>query len=616
MRELNLGMNFFGGHDTGIFAIFDDDCYGLLEERVTRFKHDALFPIDAIEEMLRYKRIDPKAIEQLHVGVATLEFENRLLPQMSYEMTQSLRSMLTPPDSPLFIKEYTRKKEALRDKGRFSQMMTFLTNPHGRRYLMMQLTGKKRPLREIVMTHLQRIFVHAKIDLSFYEHHLCHAYSSFYASDFAEAMIFSFDGYGDGLFAKLYLADKEGRFTPIGESANVYVPNTEKYAFADNGKLSVGNIYSIFTHLLGFTPLADEGKVEALAAFGDHRNSLYERLTEGYRIDGEHLAIRLDASVYDALFAPASIKHIFKELSREEIAAAVQRFAEETALSLLRAAQKRHPASALALCGGVTANVIMNLRIFETLFKHLFITPAMGDDGIAQGAALLKLFERFPQKRGEFRFPQMPYLGSAYTEEEVEAALQKGDYAYEYLGEAAWERAAELVASGKIGALFSGRMEFGPRALGNRTIVADVRNREIQKILNKEIKNRPLFQPFCPSILEEERERLFEKSYPNKHMTIAFRLKEEHAEAIPGAVHVDLTARAQFVEKRDNPRYYRFLKKIRELTGYGVAINTSFNRHGRTMVLSPEHALRDFADTNLDFLVMEGYLIQRGEDGV
>ncbi len=611
MKELTLGMNFFGGHDTGIFAIFEDDCYGLLEERVTRFKHDALFPLGAIEEMLRYKRIDPEKVERLHVGVATLEFENRLLPEKSYEMTRALRSMLSSPGEPLYIKEYTRKKEALRQKGKLAQSAAFLADPDGRRYLRMQLTGKKRPLREIVTNHLKRIFPRSKLDLNFYEHHLCHAYSSFYASDFEEAMIFSFDGYGDGLFAKLYLVDKEGKFEPIGESANVYVPNTRKYDFADNGYLSVGNIYSIFTHLLGFTPLADEGKVEALAAFGDYRNALYERLCEGYAIDEERLSIRLDASVYDALFAPESIERIFDDLSREAIAAAVQHFAEESALALLRAAKRRHLASALALCGGVTANVIMNLRIFETLFDDLFITPAMGDDGIAQGAALLKYFERFPDRKKEFRFPQMPYLGSAYTKEEIEPLLLNGRYRYEDLGEAAWEKAAELVAAGKIGALFSGRMEFGPRALGNRTIVADVRNKEIQKILNKEIKNRPLFQPFCPSILEEERERLFERSYPNKHMTIAFRLKREHAEAIPGAVHIDLTARAQFVEEHDNPRYYRFLKKIRDLTGYGVAINTSFNRHGRTMVLSPEHALQDFADTNLDFLVMEGYLIQR-----
>jgi carbamoyltransferase len=213
--------------------------------------------------------------------------------------------------------------------------------------------------------------------------------------------------------------------------------------------------------------------------------------------------------------------------------------------------------------------------------------------------------------KDSFRFPTMPYFGSSYSKDEVKSTLDDANLSYIDLKDEAYIKAAEYIVDGKIGALFHGRAEFGPRALGNRSIIADVRNRDIQKIINKDIKNRPLFQPFCPSMIIDERKRLFEKSYDNKHMTIAFKLKEEFKEEIPGSVHVDLTARVQFVSPEDNPNYYKMIKKVKELTGFGVIINTSFNKHGRTMVLTPEDAIVDFKDTNLDFMVIEGFLVEK-----
>jgi len=205
----------------------------------------------------------------------------------------------------------------------------------------------------------------------------------------------------------------------------------------------------------------------------------------------------------------------------------------------------------------------------------------------------------------------MPYFGSSFSKNEVEEALQKSGLKYEFLGDEAYKKAALKITKGEIGAIFQGRCEFGPRALGNRSIVANVRDEDIQKKINSSIKNRPLFQPFCPSILIVEKDRLFEKAYDNKHMTIAFRLKEEFKDAIPGSVHVDLTARVQFVSKEDNKNYYTLLQEIKKLTSFGVIINTSFNKHGRTMVLNPKQAIIDFLDTNLDFMVMEGFWVQR-----
>ena len=179
------------------------------------------------------------------------------------------------------------------------------------------------------------------------------------------------------------------------------------------------------------------------------------------------------------------------------------------------------------------------------------------------------------------------------------------------MGDEWYVRAAESIANDKIIGVFQGRMEFGPRALGNRSILANPTNPDTRLKINSTIKNRPPFQPFCPSILEEERERLFESSFSHKHMAIAFRMKEEYWERLPSAIHIDGTARPQFVEEKDNPNYFRLLKELKELTGFGVALNTSFNLHGRTIVRKPEDAIVDFVDCKMDELYLEGFLIRR-----
>lgn len=609
MESLIIGFNFYGGHDSSICALFKDDVYALSQERITRYKHDAMYPIDAIHEMIRFKKIDTKKIKRLYVGVASQDFEQLQFNQYNYELTQTLRDLIKNERDEIYLKTYIQEKEQLQNSTRLHKLTHFLTHKNGLKYLYLTLKGKQISLKEMVGQHLQRIFPNATIDISFYEHHLTHAYATYFSSDFEKSLVFTFDGYGDKYFSKVYLASNKNKpLIEVGNSKNVYVENLQQYEFADRGYTSIGNIYSIITHLLGFTPNADEGKVEALAAFGNHDNTLYHQLIDATKIDETNLSILLDATKLNTLFAQPSLDTIFKTLSREDISAAIQQYTQDITVQYLHAVKKQYPYENLAIAGGVTANVIMNMEIFENLFENLYIMPAMGDDGISQGAAIMCALD---QKKEITPFSKMPYFGSSYGLEEIQDVLDKSDYSYEYLGEEAYDKAAEMICDGKIGALFHGRCEFGPRALGNRSIIADVRNKDIQKIINKDIKNRPLFQPFCPSMLAQERERLFEKSYDNKHMTIAFKLKEKFAKKIPGAVHVDHTARVQFVSQEDNPNYYRLIKKVKELTGFGVIINTSFNKHGRTMVLTPQHALKDFKDTNLDFMVMEGYLILR-----
>ena len=610
MSSLTLGFNFFGGHDTSIFAIFDDDFYGLSQERITRIKHDSIFPLDALHEMLHFKKIDPADITTLNIGIATEAFAKRMFNEYAYEMTISLRKMIQKDDEYLYIKKFVQEKEKLQNSGKMHMLKSFMIQREGRKYLRMQILGSDMTLEDIIRKHLQQTFPNAVLNLKFYEHHLTHAYAAYYASSLDKALVFTFDGEGDGYFSKLYCVEN-GNFKKVGSSQNRYVPNMQKYDFADSGYASIGNIYSIFTYLLGFTPNADEGKVEALAAFGNHENKLYDALCHSVQIDTQNLSIELCAEHLNALFEENHLQSILAKLSKEDISAAVQKFTEKIAWEYLQVAKEKYKPEAICLAGGVTANVIMNMKVFEELFPDIYIIPAMGDDGISQGAAVMMHLEQNPSEKESFRFPQMPYFGSSFSKEEIQQALDHEGLSYIWMGENAYEQAAEMIVDGKIGALFHGRCEFGPRALGNRSIIADVRNKDIQKKINKEIKNRPLFQPFCPSILDEERERLFEKSYENKHMTIAFKLKENFKDEIPGAVHVDLTARVQFVSEEDNPNYYALIKRVKELTGFGVIINTSFNKHGRTMVLTPRHAIVDFKDTNLDFMVMEGFLVTR-----
>jgi carbamoyltransferase len=205
----------------------------------------------------------------------------------------------------------------------------------------------------------------------------------------------------------------------------------------------------------------------------------------------------------------------------------------------------------------------------------------------------------------------MPYWGPEFSKKEVEEELKKWEkeIAYLDLGDNWEDIVAELIANGKIVSIFQGRMEFGPRALGNRSVLGDPRTMKTRDRINSTIKRRPWFQPFAPSVLAEEKDRLFEKAYLNKHMTMAFRVKKVYWDKIPSAMHVDGTARAQFVEKKDNPSYYKIIEKFKEKTGYGIIVNTSFNLHGRTIVMTPEHAIRDFIDCGIDAMVIEGFLV-------
>jgi carbamoyltransferase len=436
-----------------------------------------------------------------------------------------------------------------------------------------------------------------------------------------KAILVTFDGWGDGFFSKIYLYDKN-QLDYVCGSKTVYVKNVQRYKFIndlDSSVISVGHIYSIFTYLLGFTPNADEGKVEALAAYGNHDNFLFYDLKATTLVDEKKLEISFDIDKLNHLFNKANLNKIMSELKSEDIAASVQKYLEDVSLSYFTAIKNKFPIKNLCLSGGVAANVIMNMKIFEEIFNNIYIVPAMGDDGLAAGAYAASIIDSFgfdyfiEHVKNHLQKQCMPYFGPSWSQKEVVNILKLycDKINFYYLGDIWPAKAAELICNGQIGAIFQGKMEWGPRALGNRSIIADVRQENIHKILNKEIKNRPEFQPFCPSILIEEKDRLFEKAYNNRHMTCAFKMKNQYRSILPGAIHVDGTSRVQFVDEKSNKTFYKLLQEVKKRTGFGVVINTSFNKHGRTIVFTPEDAVIDFLDTNLDFLIIEGYFVEK-----
>ncbi|MDC1066364.1 carbamoyltransferase C-terminal domain-containing protein, partial [Candidatus Pseudothioglobus singularis] len=390
-----------------------------------------------------------------------------------------------------------------------------------------------------------------------------------------------------------------------GESKAHYMGEGDKF-------LSIGRLYNYFTKAMDLRPNSDEGKVEALAAFGEPDKDLYGDLMKATLINKDLLSIDFDNKLIEPFYDLSWLKKQRNKIGDESFCASIQSYLEDIMVNYLNIAYEKYPTPNLCISGGVAANIIMSLAIYErTNFKNIYIYPAMADDGLAIGSAILTALSLGEDIKWLKDF-NMPYFGDAYSRAEVKRSLDNFDNIfYDDLGDDWPEVAAMSVSQGKICALFHGQMEFGPRALGNRSIIANPMIENTRQKINATIKRRPSYQPFCPSILEEERVRLFETSFSHKHMAIAFRMKQKFIKDLPCAVHIDGTARPQFVEMEDNPNYYRYLKALKSITGYGVSLNTSFNLHGRTIVRTPEDAIIDFIDCNLDELFIEGYRVKR-----
>ena len=597
------------GHDSALCLLDTDEksIFAMSTERVTRIKHDQL-DITPILEKYKFSKID--YVAHSYSDFADKAQDGELREKMIYnkEIEKALRIIIKPSYiQDLNISRIKKNMAIFRALFTdFSAVKSYYSAKFKRSLVNETPEGNKKAFVENIKINFKKFGLRPKKVL-FYEHHLCHAIPSYYLSPFngEKVIAMTIDGQGDGFFSKIYFFEGTKSFKLIGQSSADFIGGGDRF-------LSIGRIYNLFTQAMDLRPNSDEGKVEALAAFGSADKDLLTLLNNATNIDKNSLSIEFDIQKIQYFYDIEWLKNQRQKIGDENFCATVQSYLEDTVVDYLNAVYKKYPINNLCLSGGVAANIIMSLQIYErTNFKNIYVLPPMGDEGLAIGSAILAAID-LDQDVAWLRDFKMPYFGDSYTREEVKLALQKfNNISFEDVEKNWPEEAAKSVAKGKICALFHGRMEFGPRALGNRSIVADPGQDNIRQRINSTVKRRPSYQPFCPSILEEDRVRLFKDSFAHKHMAIAFRMKEEFISDLPCAVHVDGTARPQFVEEEDNPNYYRYLKALKELTGYGVSLNTSFNLHGRTIVRTPHDAIVDFIDCNIDELYIEGFRVKR-----
>ena len=463
-------------------------------------------------------------------------------------------------------------------------------------------------VNKIIIDFCAKSQIKPLVKIEKHDHETSHAYSAYFLSPFIKipkVCILTLDEHGDESFSKLFIVENR-KFKEIGSSKVIRKKLNDGFYVT-----SIGSLYSNFTEALGFVRSSDEGKVEALAAFGKPIHSIMKDLKKTITVKNYEFFVNEENywKYCDKKYL-GSLKNEFKD---EDLARTIQDFLEFIVVSLIKKIKKDFAVNHLCIAGGVAANVIMNLKIYEECsIKNLFICPPMGDDGSALGAAIKSAVEN-KLDCDWISSLIMPYFGPVFSVAETENELIKrqNDITYKFIGNS-WPIVAGLdVSKNKIIGVFNGKMEFGPRALGNRSIIANPLDPSARQRINNEIKRRHKFQPFCPSVLEEDRLVLFSDSFSHKHMAIAFRMKDKFLDILSSAIHVDGTARPQFVEKYDNPEFYRLIEAVKKETGFGIVINTSFNLHGRPVVYQIDHAVDDFLDCGLDKLFINGFEVNK-----
>ena len=489
-----------------------------------------------------------------------------------------------------------------------------------------RLLGLKLKIHRAVHRCLQ-----ADVRLLFSEHHMSHAASAFYPSPFDEAALLTLDGVG------------EWSTTSIGRGFGADVEIMEEIHFPH----SLGLLYSAFTSYCGFKVNSGEYKLMGLAAYGQ---PTYEKLIRDHLIDvRDDGSYRLNTGYFGFVSSDRMTNERFHQLfeglprspesriTRREmdLAASIQKVIEDAVITLATHARELTGMRNLALAGGVALNCVANGKLLQQrIFDRIWIQPAAGDAGSALGAALLATHQYFELPRArrsaEAKDGQKgSYLGPRYTNQEIKAFLNYQNCPYvEVSDEERAELVARLLAEQKVVGYMVGRMEFGPRALGSRSILGDARNERMVSTMNLKIKFRESFRPFAPSVLRERVQDYFELDEPSPYMLLVAAVKHERRVAselssnddmiaainvkrsdIPAVTHIDYSARIHTVDEVDKPDFYALLKSFESLTGEGIVINTSFNVRGEPIVCSPRDAYRCFMRTEIDVLVMENCVL-------
>ena len=466
---------------------------------------------------------------------------------------------------------------------------------------------------------LAGIQLNKRTRIHYVEHHRAHLASAFFASPFEEAAVVSVDGFGD--FSSVMWG--------VGKGSEIQVLGSVRFPH------SLGLFYTAFTQFLGFPKYGDEYKMMGLAAYGKPRflpqvrdviqtRDAQCRLNLDYFLhhsqgvdmtwdSGEPFLGTVFSGKFSDVFGKTRVARSEILSEHADLAASVQAVLEENYFALLNTVYERTGLKRLCLAGGVALNCAANGKIFErTPFQEVYIQPAAHDAGTSIGAALYVQHQVLKQPR-QFVMSHV-YYGPEYAEADIGGVLEDSGAGYHRLEERELlDRTARAIADGKIVGWFQGRMEFGPRALGNRSILADPRRKKMKDILNSRIKYREPFRPFCPSILAEATSDYFEIDHPSPFMVMAYRIKPHMQERIAAVTHGDGTGRLQTVERDVNPLYWGLIKRFEEITGVPVLLNTSFNEN-EPIVNTPAQALDCFLRTQMDMLVMGPFVLTKSEN--
>ena len=580
-------------HDSAVALIENGEIiYASQEERFSRIKHDSNFPNKALKNLLETCKLDLIDVDYVvFFEKPFLKFERLIETYLDFAprgLKQFLFSM------PIWLKEKLFMK------------------------------------REII-ENLKKISPKFNENFFFFsEHHLSHAASAFFPSPFKKALIFTADGVGE--WATTSVA--------VGENNSIKIKKEINYPN------SLGLLYSAFTYYIGFKVNSGEYKLMGLAPYG---KPIYSDLIEKKLIDiKEDGSFRLDQSYFDYSTGFKMTNEKFSKLFKKEvrkpeskiqkfhmdIAASIQKVTEKIILKILKSLKQEFNLDNLCLAGGVALNCVANGLIQrEKIFKNIWIQPAAGDAGGSIGSALAVWHMHLKKRRVLTKNDKMngSYLGPSYNLNSIKGELEKIGAHFKILEKRKMLRTvAKMISQGKAIGWFQGKMEFGPRALGCRSILADPRNKLMQKQLNLKIKFRESFRPFAPSILEEQSKNWFDLDCKSPYMLVVSDVKKNKLikiksnfnllstinqvrSVVPSITHIDNSARIQTVSKNSNPIFYELIKEFYKLTKTPILINTSFNIRGEPIVCSPKDAYKCFMGTNLDVLVIENCVLEKNQ---
>lgn len=586
-----LGISAFY-HDSAVALVRDGRiAYAAQQERFTRKKHDPEFPQEALADCLAYTGLKAEEIDHVVFYEKPFLKMDRLFSTYMQFAPRGIRSFLKAV--PLWTKHRIFIKEIIREKlGRPDAPVLFTT------------------------------------------HHDAHIASAFFPSPFQEAAVITLDGVGE--WDTLTIARAEGNDFRV----------LKRLVFPH----SLGLLYSAFTYFTGFKVNSGEYKLMGLAPYGEprYRDLILEKLIDlkedgSFRLNLDyfnyHVGLTMTNGRFARLFgaAPRKPETPIRPVDMD-LAASIQAVLEEIVERIARHAKALTGSANLCLAGGVALNCVANGKILKKqIFRNVWIQPAAGDAGGALGAALDVWHRHLKNPRradGRRDAQQGSFLGSSYPRAAILAFLQEKNIPYTELPRPEMaRRVAELIDGQKVVGFFQGRMEFGPRALGGRSILGDARSAEMQSKMNLKIKFRESFRPFAPSMLEEQVGEYFDFDHPSPYMLLVYNLQEKHRRrltpeeqarqgldqlhnlrsGVPAITHVDNSARLHTVRREVNPYYYAVIEEFHRRTGCPIIINTSFNVRGEPIVNSPQDAYRCFMRTNMDCLVLEDFLIEKRE---